>query len=250
MTVLPLRSIGRAASIDEVFTRMESITGALPAGDGIAAFTRLYLAVTEAVRAAATADDFEDAAAVRWLDVVFANLFFEAVDAASAGRPIPRAWAPIFAAREHKDILPLQFALAGMNAHINRDLPVALVETCAQGRIELEDGSAQHRDFLKVNALLAETEEQAKRGLLEGFEAILDVALGNLDDILAMWDVERAREAAWTNAQALWAVRDQPSLSAEFLLALDRMVGLASRGLLVPADSLLQKLGRKLLGSG
>jgi hypothetical protein len=61
-----------------------------------------------------------------------------------------------------------------------------------------------------------------------------------------MWDVERARDAAWTNAQALWALGDEPSLAGEYLLALDRMVGFAGRGLLVPADSWLLELGRRL----
>jgi hypothetical protein len=55
----------------------------------------------------------------------------------------------------------------------------------------------------------------------------------------------RAR-CAWTNGQALWALRGDSALESKFLETLDRMVGLASRGLLVPADSLLQKLGRHL----
>jgi hypothetical protein len=59
-----------------------------------------------------------------------------------------------------------------------------------------------------------------------------------------MWDVSRARDAAWTNGRTLWGLRDSPDLAAEFLTALDRMVGLASRGLLLPADSLLQKVAR------
>ena len=65
-----------------------------------------------------------------------------------------------------------------------------------------------------------------------------------IDDVVAMWDVSRARDAAWTNGLALWALRDEPTLASEFLLTLDRMVGFASRGLLVPADSFVQKLGR------
>ena len=56
----------------------------------------------------------------------------------------------------------------------------------------------------------------------------------------------RARDAAWTNAQALWALGDQPPLANDYLLALDRMVGFASRGLLIPADSWLLKVGRAL----
>ena len=64
--------------------------------------------------------------------------------------------------------------------------------------------------------------------------------------MLAMWNVDRARDAAWTNAQALWALGGAPPLASDYLLALDRMVGLASRGLLIPADTWLLKLGRSL----
>ena len=49
-----------------------------------------------------------------------------------------------------------------------------------------------------------------------------------------------------TLSGAAVAVLGHPTSAAEFLGTLDRMVGLASRGLLIPADSLLQKLGRHL----
>ena len=103
-----------------------------------------------------------------------------------------------------------------------------------------------------MNVLLRQVEQKIKRSYLTGWLAGVDRLLHRfhpIDDVLAMWDIERAREAAWTNGQALWALRDQASLSAEFVLALDHMVGFASRGELVPANSLLQKLGRNLLGS-
>ena len=70
MTVVPIPSLGRAARIDDVVARMESIVEALPAADGVAAFTRLYLAATQAVRAAATDNTFEEPATVRWLDEI------------------------------------------------------------------------------------------------------------------------------------------------------------------------------------
>jgi hypothetical protein len=98
----------------------------------VRAFLRLYLAVTEAVDEAVDAGSaYRDRRFVRWLDVVFANLFFRALrDDARLASSAPKAWAPLFAVRARSGIAPIQFALAGMNAHINRDLPFALVETC------------------------------------------------------------------------------------------------------------------------
>ena len=43
-----------------------------------------------------------------------------------------RAWQPLFALRAQPGTVSLQYALAGMNAHINFDLGLALVRTCRQ----------------------------------------------------------------------------------------------------------------------
>lgn len=218
-----------------VIARMKAIRAALDASDGVAAFTELYLAVTESVEESAKASSFEDGGFVRRLDVAFANLYFDALRASVLrhGR-VPRAWAPLFAARSRSGVLPLQFALAGMNAHINRDLPVALVQTCESRKVELRRGSPQQRDFRRVNALLAHTEDQVKSRFLRGSLAHAGAALGDLDDVVAMWKVERAREAAWVHAETLWLLRERPAHGARFLRTLDRMVGLAGRGLLRP----------------
>lgn len=121
-----------------------------------------------------------------------------------------------------------------MNAHINRDLPIALVRTFRAHGIEPRRASPQRRDFRRVNRLLAETEERVKGRFLTGRLGKADVALGSLDDILAIWKVERAREAAWVNAETLWALRDRPRLQTEFVDTLDCTIGFAGRGLLRP----------------
>jgi hypothetical protein len=189
--------------------------------------------VTRAVLAEARAGDFEDGEFLARLDVVFAGLYFAAVDADRARRRAGHAWRPLFQSRASRRIAPLQFALAGMNAHINHDLPVALVRVLAEFGYQPRAGTPHHRDFLAVNKLLARVEEQVKRRLMDELLEVADEALGRLDDVVAMWSVARARDAAWNNARTLWALRRQPRLRDPFLDSLDRMVGLASRGLLV-----------------
>ena len=219
------------STIDDVIRRMRAIVRELPPADGISAFTRLYLAVTEAVAGAARAQEFESGVFLRRLDVTFANLYFDALDALRAGNGAAvRAWAPLVEARRRRGVLPLQFALAGMNAHINRDLPVALVQTWAELGLEPRRRSPERRDFRRVNALLAQTEARVKPALVTGHVATVDAGLGRLDDVLAMWKVEKAREAAWVNAETLWALRGAPSLERSFLRTLDSTVGFAGRG--------------------
>jgi hypothetical protein len=241
-----------AATVADVVARLEAIEGSAPRSDGVACFARLYREVTQGVERELRGRTPGDPRFVERLDVRFASLFFDALDA--FGRDpgsAPRAWAPLFEARARRGIAPLQFALAGMNAHINRDLPVALVDTCTELGLGLADESVEHRDYEQVNVVLARVEARVKQSYLTGPLAVLDRILHRwrrIDDVVAMWDVARARDAAWTNAQALRALGGQPELADAFLRTLDRTTGLAGRGLLVPADTVLGRLGRLLGG--
>lgn len=221
--------------VEGVVERLRALEEALPEGDGVRAFTRLYRAVTEAVDEQARPGAFADARFTRWLDVVFANLYLRALRAYVLGpkRP-PRAWAALFESRSRRGVAPIQFALAGMNAHINRDLPLALVETCRARGVTPVRGCPQHRDFRLVDGLLAETEAKVRDELATGLVGWADEALGELDSVVAMWNVRQARAAAWVNAETLWLLRDVPFAAGRFLLTLDRMVGFAGRGLLRP----------------
>ena len=215
---------------------MRAIERVLPPDDGVVAFTFLYRSVTEAVGNAALVKAFHDVRFLRRLDVVFANLYLRALrDEILARRSsVPRAWRPLFEARGRSGIAPIQFALAGMNAHINRDLPIAVVATCEAADIEPRRPSPQYDDFTRVNDLLATTEEAVKERFAVGLVGVAADVLGRLDDVVAMWNVAHAREAAWVNAETLWALRGVPRLREEYLLALDRMVGFAGRGLVAP----------------
>jgi hypothetical protein len=229
---------------------MEAILRPLPRDDGVACFTSLYLAVTTRVHERLGDVTFGDPHFVSQLDVRFAELFFAAVEASERGTDtVPRAWRPLFEARARKGVAPLQFALAGMNAHINRDLPVALVQTCETAAVDIVYGSPQHADYLRVNRLLAAVEAEEKATYVSGWLRRVDRLLHRvhrLDDVVAMWNVERARDAAWTNAEALWAIRGDRSLYDRYVATLDRTVGLAGRGLLTPAETWLVRVGRTL----
>lgn len=222
-------------TIVDVVERLRAIDDMLPVGDGVGWFAKLYLEVTKDVGSAVVPGGFRDATFLAQLDVAFASLFFDALRL-SARDPseTPRAWAPLIEARRERDIAPIQFALAGMNAHINRDLPAAIVSACEQAGLDLENAAPEYADFVRVNSLLEATEARVKVWFATGFVGIVDVALGDVDDRIAMWNVGRAREAAWVQAQTLWALRSLPELQTQFLATLDHVVGFAGRGLLVP----------------
>src|SRR5918999_3251858 len=153
-------------SIEPVIKRMDTISRGLPEGDGVARFNAMYLAVTREVARQAQAGVFKDPDALSLLDVVFADLYFSAIDADTGKKTIPRAWRPLFEARKKKRVHPLQFAFAGMNAHINHDLVLAIVETCKRRKVPVKRGSQFHKDYVAVNKLLAKVEDSIKRQFL------------------------------------------------------------------------------------
>ena len=140
-----------ARTIDEVIARMRRIDAQLPPDDGVKWFNFLYLRVTESVRNDTVS--WDDPAWLERLDVAFANLYFDALANDSA---CPRAWRALLDVRKRAGIARIQFALAGMNAHINHDLALALA---GLGPLPAE-GSPRHRDFVRVNALLERVEAE------------------------------------------------------------------------------------------
>jgi hypothetical protein len=229
----------RAASIAEVVDIMTTFDRELSDADGLWWFNHLYLRVTLAVRSAVTTTTFRDPSFLERLDVVFANLYFDAVAAGDTDpRAAPSAWRPLFESRYRRDLLSIQFALAGMNAHVNRDLPAGIVSAFAATDGAPGPVGARRDDFEKVNDLLAAVEAQIKVEFATGVVALVDSAGGNVDDAVAMWNVRAARGAAWTNAEVLWSLQKAPALHDRFMSRLDSFTGFAGRGLLLPAGPL------------
>ena len=224
---------GDGATIADVLARMEAIDGQLPRKDGVAYFNRLYLQVTKSVQAASANTTFEDPRFLDRLDVVFAGLYFAAQETITSGAQCPVAWRPLVAQRADP-VSPIQFALAGMNAHISHDLPLAVVQTCEELDLAPSDDSPQHRDFQRVNALLKTVEGQVAGWFQSGLIAdIEDVTTKPVAYEIAMWSIVAARDIAWGHAQILWHLRGEPGLASIFADTLARAVELSSRGILI-----------------
>ncbi|MFF4226412.1 DUF5995 family protein [Streptomyces abikoensis] len=217
------------AGIEGVLARMRALEAALPPKDGVAVFNRVYLAVTEEVGRRAAAGGFRDRTATAELDVRFAERYLRAVDQAARGRRQPACWRPLFQLRGHPAVRPLQFALAGINAHIGHDLALALVDTCRA--LEVEPCALQG-DFHRIGETLVALEERIREELMPGPD-VLDVA-DPLTHLVGSWTLEAARNAAWASFRALWAIRELPELAEEFTDRVDAGVGMVGRCLLTP----------------
>jgi hypothetical protein len=228
---LPVDPVG---SIEEAIARMQDIAGLLPATDGLACFNRMYLTVTEAVRTRVTSGFFADAGFMARLDVVFVNRYLAALgDSQSSPGSTPRSWKALLDRRADAGVAPMQFALAGMNAHINYDLAAAVVRTCEESGAAPDQG-AHHADYEKVNQVLDALDAQIRESFEQGVILDLDREFSGLENLVAAFSITAAREAAWVHAQVLWRLRDDAVLGRSYLATLDRTVGFAGRALLVP----------------
>lgn len=228
-------------TVADVLERLGAIDRALPPGDGVKWFNKLYLEMTQQVAASASASAQHRAAPgfLEDLDVPFAGRYFEAFDAAGNSVKLPaeypfHAWKPLFEARFATDIAPVQFALAGMNAHINHDLAIVICDTCAARGTEPRDDGPEHKDYESVNGMIAEVEGKMKEWMMTGLLKDLDLAFGPVDDTVAVWDIGKARDAAWVRAEVIWSLRALPRLRDDYEATNDRAVGFAGGALLTP----------------
>lgn len=228
-----------ASSLKGVLERLEAIDSALPATDGVKWFNKLYLEMTQQVAATVPGRPQAAPGFLEALDVAFGNLYFDALDAAGSGSSPPaaypfHAWKPLFEARFERGIAPIQFALAGMNAHINHDLAIGISDVFAARGIEPDDDAAERKDYESINGVIAAAEERTKQWMVTGLLKELDVAFNSVDDIVAVWNIARARDAAWVRAEVIVSLRGLPSLRESYEEANDRTAGFAGRALLVP----------------
>ena len=219
-------------NVEDVVEQMHRIEKALPATDGVACFNRVYLQVTETVRTQLHDGAFNNAGWVGRLTVRFADLYLTPLKHWPAQRDLtPRCWRQLLEVRASPDVLPIQFALAGMNAHINHDLPLAVVATCQEQRTPL---SEVKDDYDRINDVLGSVSQQIRHSFLN--QEVVDAGrhAAPLMTLVSNWKVEKARDAAWTNAQAITELERLPALQRAFVHTLDGLAQLASQALLLP----------------
>jgi hypothetical protein len=234
-------SRGAPASVPDVVAMLRAIDALLPDSDGLKWFNWLYLQVTESVNAnvghtgQGGRGGLVDAAWLAELDVRFASLYFSALERwlASEGHPSPHCWAAMFNRREDVMLARIQFALAGINAHISHDLALAIVATCEATSVAPSHQSQQYRDFKALNANLDALIETAKKTLRVRLLGQVLPAVSRLEDTIGGWNIAASREAAWVSAEALWLIRHEPFLRSEYEKRLDDLTTAANEALLI-----------------
>ncbi|MDT4990761.1 MAG: hypothetical protein QOH97_653 [Actinoplanes sp.] len=231
------------AVVDQL-TKMQDILERVPplhAGNPLADFNRLYLTITESVLERLYAGSFADPAFLSRLDVEFAARYFDALRQWSdSSTCCPRVWKVLFGRICGPRLESSSSAAAGVNAHINFDLPFALVTTFDHLGCDPIDDSDQHRDYLQINDIFAEAVPGLRRGYLDKWQLLIDTMNGDLDDVWQGETVDYTRNVAWRNSQKLWGVRHDMAALATERDRLDGNAAALGRLLLSPLGSFLQ----------
>ena len=223
-----------SSTVTGVLETLRAIDQLCAEGDGLKWFNWMYLQVTEAVAARVNAAHFSDPAWMAELDVQFARLYFSALKTSLSGGTPPECWRVLFDNRSQPAITRLQFALAGINAHINHDLAEAVVATCQETGTTPDFGGPRYDDYTAVNTTLDTLIETAKHTLNVRLLGDALPPFARLEDTVAGWKVWGARELAWRNAGHLWHLRSSPLMVSTFEEMLDGFTTVIGKGLMVP----------------
>lgn len=239
LTVTPpdiVTVLDQLAEVQRVLDQVPPDYGDNPVSD----FNRLYRTITASIYGRLQAGHFADPVFLELLDVEFAKRYLEALRLWSeASMDTPGAWTVLFRRLRDQTVRSLPAAAAGVNAHINYDLPFALIATWEQLACEPCEGP-QHQDYLLINEVFFDAIPTLRRGYLENWQLFFDHLNGKLDDWYQNLLVEVTRDLAWRSAERIWALRREPVAFARARASLDRNAELLGGLLLSPVGSFLQ----------
>jgi hypothetical protein len=127
--------------------RLRAVAGAATDASGF--FAAMYAHVTAEVERRCARGQFEDPDRMVAFIETFAGFYIRAHDEPGGA---PRCWRAAWAVADDRRLLVVQHLLLGINAHVNHDLPQAVVEVAGDGG----DVSSVRGDFEAVNDVLAQ----------------------------------------------------------------------------------------------
>jgi hypothetical protein len=238
--------------MEALIARMQQLLQPLEtSGDAQRYFLATYLRTTQAVAEQIVRGEFDDPPWVEAWDIAFAGLYLDALEAWEHSGPVSGPWTIAFEATRDPRLPPLRHLLLGMNAHINYDLPQALLAVI--GDEEFDDPAivsrrrADHEriDHILASRVAAEDVELA-RYERPGDRTLLDRLLVPFNQAATRRFLAEARRKVWRNATLLSHARRHGALQAR----LGELEALCSRrvsDLRAPGQVLL-RLARKGFG--
>jgi hypothetical protein len=240
--------------MEPLLARMTEIDERLgAAGDARRWFHLTYTRTTGAVAKALRDGRFTDPEWVERWDVVFADLYLQALAAWDTSGSAPGPWQIAFQQAAAGALPPLRLVLLGMNAHINFDLAQALVAVITPKEFDdpavLARREADHRaiDGVLASRVGAEDKELAR---IEppGSRTVLDKLMTPFNQAGTKRFLTESRRKVWANAHLLDTARRQsPEAYRRRLDELGALSGARVADLAAPGQVIL-RLARKGFG--
>jgi hypothetical protein len=168
---------------------------ALAADDASGHFPAMYARVTERVHLAVSSGRFDDADGM----IRFARAFADRYLHPRAGRSaVPACWQAAWDVSGDSSLLVVQHLLLGINAHVNHDLALVVVELAD----ERGDIGGLRRDFEAINVLLAETMPDVLHDL-NRVSRWVNLAAARGGGRFFNFSLAAARAQAWQSAERL-----------------------------------------------
>lgn len=193
-----------SAGLDAVIAHMESDLAQLT--DARRFFHATYLRTTRAVAQEINRGGFLDPEWVERWDVAFARFYVDALAADRRGDAVSGPWRVAFdAVRQQPDTVPLRHVLFGLNAHINYDLPQALLAVITPEDFDQpEVVRSRQQDHLHIDTVLQAQvgTEDAELNAVSTV-TVIDRALRPMNRVASRRLLGEAREKVWRNARVL-----------------------------------------------
>ncbi len=193
-----------------VLTRMQALVMDWEQhADRKAIFLRCYMMMTSNMFAAIEQREFKDPTWVNRLLHRFTDYYFTALEAyQQSPATAPAVWQLAHRTTHNPQATSLQHLLLGVNAHINYDLVLTLVDLLKPewARLSATQRSERHADHYQVNEVIGRTIDAAQDQVLEPnmpFMDLIDKLLGPIDEFLISHLITHWRESVWENATLL-----------------------------------------------
>lgn len=197
-----------------VIARMQVLIGRWEAAaNPQATFLSCYRLMTGNMLAAIERGEFRDP---DWVDRLlhhFAEYYFAALEAWERDpRAAPAVWQLAHDATRDPRALPIQNLLLGINAHINYDLVLTMVDLLRPEwpHLTLGQRGERYADYTMVNEVIARTIDSVQDDVIERNMPVMDLLdklLGPVDEYLVSRLITQWRETVWERTCCLLDAR-------------------------------------------
>ena len=206
--------------------------------DRRAIFLNCYTLMTQNMFAALGEGRFQDPTWVAQLLSRFADHYFAALEAYEQHDPTtPAVWRLAHDAAAQTHLYSAQHLFLGVNAHINYDLALTVVELLGPvwPTLSPEQRQLYQQDFDRVNVIIKETTDQVQDEVLERHDRLMawmDLVSGPLDEWFIGWLISGWRDEVWQRAVAMMTCADAAAQEA-LRLELERVSLVRGRRILL-----------------